>query len=106
MKCSNSGRCALADIAAELNRFLDPERLEEADGFDEVPGFIADHCDSERFVLQGVPLDLPLDAPSPEWHNYFYFRCAASDVDTLPPSLPDLPRDAAIGQKGYWTVNE
>jgi len=97
---------ALADVAAELNRFLDPARLEETDRFDEVPGFIADHSDSERFVLQGVPLDLPLDAPSSERYNYFYFRCAESDLDTLPPSLRDLPRDAPVGRNGYRIVNE
>lgn len=96
----------LAAVAAELNRFLDPVRLEETDRFDEVPGFIADLSDSERFVLQGVPPDLPLDAPSSEQYNYFYFRCAEGDLDTLPPSLRDLPRDAAIGRNGYRIVNE
>ncbi len=96
----------LAEIAAELNRFLDPVKLEETDRFDEVPGFVADHSDSERFVLQGIPHDIPSNAPSSERYNYFYFRCAESDIETLPPSLRDLPRDAETGANGYRIVNE
>ena len=96
----------LAEIAAELSRFLNPVRFEETDRFDEIPGFIADHSDSERFVLQGVPLDTPPDAPPSDRFNYFYFRCSESDLETLPASLRDLPRDVEVGRNGYCVVNE
>ncbi|MCO5975617.1 hypothetical protein [Ideonella oryzae] len=97
---------SLHDVAAELNRFLFPVKLEETDRFDEVPGFVADRSGRERFVLQGVPLDLPADAPASERYNYFYFRCSEPEIETLPPSLRNLPRDAEVGRNGYSIISE
>jgi len=93
------------EVAATLNQFLTPIRLEETDRFDEVPGFVAEVSPATRFVLQGAPLDLPSDAPRSERFNLFYFRCSENEIELLPPILRDLPRSAELGQNGYANLN-